>query len=279
MKIIYSFMLGASMLTQLCTYAQTDTTHQFTDSTKHTLTASDTLIRYRINATYLKSVFGDLGYTVARPAHWKGRDFAKLGGVLGGAGLLMIGDYSIKQVFLANRQHFWTSVTNEIEPFGNAYSPYLVGGMYLAGVISGNRNLEHASLMTAKSLVISTLVYVSAKVIIRRGRPTYYDTPFSYEPPFTGDKKHTSFPSGHMLTVTSVATSLAEIYGKDHPWVPWVTYSIAGLTGVTRLYQNRHWSSDVWIGASLGYFVTKGIYRHQRQMEHKKALKAIAMAR
>jgi membrane-associated phospholipid phosphatase len=279
LKIIYSFMLGASMLTQLCTYAQTDTTHQFTDSTKHTLTASDTLIRYRINATFLKSVFTDLGYTVARPAHWKGRDFAKLGGVLGGAGLLMIGDYSIKQVFQSNRQHFWTSVTNEIEPFGNAYSPYLVGGMYLAGVISGDRNLEHASLMTAKSLVISTLVYVSAKVIIRRGRPTYYDTPFSYEPPFSQDKKHTSFPSGHMLTVTSVATSLAEIYGKDHPWVPWVTYSIAGLTGVTRLYQNRHWSSDVWIGASLGYFVTKGIYRHQRQMEHKKALKAIAMAR
>ena len=279
MKIIYGFMLGTSMLTQLCTYAQTDTTHQFTDSTKHTLTASDTLIRYRINATFLKSVFTDLGYTVARPAHWKGRDYAKLGGVLGGAGLLMIGDYSIKQVFLANRQHFWTSVTNEIEPFGNAYSPYIVGGMYLAGVISGNRNLEHSSLMTAKSLVISTLVYVTAKSILRRGRPTYYDTPFSYEPPFSMDKKHTSFPSGHMLTVTSVATSLAEIYGKDHPWVPWVTYSIAGLTGVTRLYQNRHWSSDVWIGASLGYFVTKGVYRHQRQMEHKKALKAIAMAR
>lgn len=279
MKIIYGLMLGASLLTQLRSYAQTDTTQQHTDSTRHTLTASDTLIRYRINATYLKSIFGDLGYTVARPAHWKGRDFAKLGGVLGGAGLLMIGDYSIKQVFLSNRQTFWTSVTNEIEPFGNTYSPFFVGGMYLAGVISGNRNLEHGSLMTAKSLVISTLVYVTAKSILRRGRPTYYDTPFSYEPPFSQDKQHTSFPSGHMLTVTSVATSLAEIYGKEHPWVPWVTYSIAGLTGVTRLYQVRHWSSDVWIGASLGYFVTKGIYRHQRLMEQKKAQKALAMAR
>src|SRR4051812_30231438 len=115
-------MLGASLLTQLSTYAQTDTTQQLKDSTKHTLTASDTLIRYRINGTFLKSIFTDLGYTVARPAHWKGKDFAKFGAVLGGAGLLMVGDYSIKQVFLSNHQHFWTSVTNEIEPFGNAYS-------------------------------------------------------------------------------------------------------------------------------------------------------------
>jgi membrane-associated phospholipid phosphatase len=79
-----------------------------------------------------------------------------------------------------------------------------------------------------------------------------------------------------MLTVTSVATALAEAYGKDHPWVPWVTYSIAGLTGVTRMYQNRHWSSDIWIGASLGYFVTKGVFKNHRQQEHKKAMAALA---
>ncbi|SFD52427.1 PAP2 superfamily protein [Chitinophaga sp. CF118] len=280
MKIIYSFILGVSLFAHLSSYAQADTTLLHTDSTKHTLTAADTLIRYRLNGTYLRSVWGDLKYSVARPAHWQGRDFAKLGGVLGVAGLLMISDYSVKQVFVHNQQQFWTSVTNEIEPFGNAYSPFLVGGMYLAGVVTHDRKLEHGSLMTAKSLVISTLIYVTAKSVIRRGRPAYYDTPFSYDPPFTTGKEHTSFPSGHMLTVTSVATSLAEIYGKDHPWVPWVTYSIAGLTGVTRMYQNRHWSSDVWIGASLGYFVTKGIYRHHRQQEQKKAtLAAMAAAR
>jgi membrane-associated phospholipid phosphatase len=50
------------------------------------------------------------------------------------------------------------------------------------------------------------------------------------------------------------------------------------MTGVTRLYQDRHWSSDVWVGASLGYFVTKSVFRHHRDLEHKKALKAMAAA-
>jgi len=286
LKIIYTLVLGAALFIQLNAHAQTDTTkisdtEDITppDSSKHTLTASDTLIRYRMNSVFLLSTWRDLKFIVSRPAHWQGRDFKRLGLVLGGAGALMTVDYSIKQVMMHNQQNFWTSVTNQIEPFGNAYSPYLVGAMYVTGVIAKDRKLEHASVMTAKSLVISTLIYVTAKSIIRRGRPSYYDTPFSYDPPFTTFKQRTSFPSGHMLTVTSVATSLAEIYGKEHPWVPWVTYGIAGLTGITRLYQNRHWSSDVWVGASLGYFVTSSIFRRHRALEHKKALAALATAR
>jgi membrane-associated phospholipid phosphatase len=272
-------MLGALVLTQLCVRAQTDTAHLYTDSTaakQYTLSASDTTIRYRINKKFIGSLFTDLAYEVSRPAHWHGKDFKRLGLVVGGAGLLATSDYTIKTLLIHNQTNFMTSVTNQIEPFGNAYSPYLIGGMYLIGVIAHDRKLESASLMTAKSVLISTLIYVTAKSVIRRGRPAYGDDPFSFDPAFSMNKTHTSFPSGHMLTVTTVATSLAELYGKEHPWVPWVTYTIAGLTGVTRMYQNRHWSSDVWIGASLGYFVTKSIFRHHRMLEHQKAVKLMA---
>lgn len=239
------------------------------------LTEEDTAISYRVNGTYLKSIWTDFKYTVARPAHWEKRDFVRLGIVVGTAGTLMaVGDWEIKHFLLRNRTAGWTSITNQVEPFGNAYSPYLLGGLYLAGVIAKDRKLENAGLMSAKSLLISTLIYTTVKSIVRRGRPAYYDSPFEYNRPFTMDKFHTSFPSGHMNTVTTVATALAEIYGPKHPWVPWVSYTIAIATGATRMYQTRHWSSDVWIGASLGYFVTKSVFRHQREMEHKKALAA-----
>jgi membrane-associated phospholipid phosphatase len=281
LKILQTLTLCGVLLVQLKANAQTDTTDlHYTDSTKtreeHTLTAADTTIRYRINGAYLGSIWSDLKYTVARPAHWQKKDFVKLGVVLGTAGGLLAVDYEVKHLFLRNHTNFWNSVTGQIEPFGNAYSPYLVGGMYVAGVITHNRKLEHTSLMTAKSLLISTLIYTFAKSVVRRGRPTYYDDPLVFNAPFSMDKYHTSFPSGHMLTVTSVATALAEAYGEEHPWVPWVTYSIAILTGTTRLYQERHWGSDVWLGASLGYFVTKGIFKRQRQLEHKKAMAALA---
>lgn len=291
MKIRCTLPVCALLLLNMHAGAQTDTTHLSTDSTsaspeKDTISlftdaslqqgavTTDTTIRYRINGHYLGSMWRDLKYTVARPAHWQGRDFARMGAIVGGAALLTAFDYEIKQVFTHNQQNFWTSVTRQIEPFGNSYSPYLLGGMYLAGVITHDRQLEHGSLMAAKSLAISTLIYVTIKSAIRRGRPTYYDSPFEFQPPYSSDRRHTSFPSGHTLTVTTVATALSELYGKDHPWVPWVAYSIAGLTGITRLYENRHWSSDIWIGASLGYFVTKSIFRHHKELERKKALAA-----
>lgn len=281
MKILYSLSLCGVLLLHLNANAQSDTTaSQITDTTntreEPTLTAADTAIRYRINGTYLASIWSDLKYTVSRPAHWQKKDFTKLGIVLGTAGGLLAVDYEVKQFFLRNHTSFWNSVTNQVEPFGNAYSPYLVGGMYVAGVISHNRKLEHTSLMTAKSLLLSTLLYTFTKSVVRRGRPTYYDDPLVFNAPFSMDKYHTSFPSGHMLTVTTVATALAEAYGEEHPWVPWVTYTIAIMTGTTRLYQERHWSSDVWLGASLGYFVTKGIFKRHRQLEHKKAMQALA---
>ncbi|MBO9727275.1 MAG: phosphatase PAP2 family protein [Chitinophaga sp.] len=257
-------------------HGQSDST-AVTDSVVTHIQATDTLIRYRINGAYLGSIWQDLKYTVARPAHWEKRDYIRLGVITGATGILLGSDYGIKQFFIHHQSNFVTSVTDQIEPFGNAYSPYLVAGMYVAGVIAHDRNLEHGGLMAAKSLIISTVIYATIKSIVRRGRPTYYDSPFTFEPPFSKDKQHTSFPSGHSLTVMTVATAMAELYGKDHPWVPWVAYSIAGLTGITRLYENRHWSSDVLIGLSLGHFVTKSIFRHHRELEHKKAMQLLTL--
>lgn len=279
----FSYCCLALMIPMFST-AQTDSSRvnsdslQLSNTTDTTIHAvPDSVIRYRINGTYLKSIVEDLRYTVSRPAHWKSKDFTRLGVVLGVTGGLMLADYEIKRAFQLNQTKFFNSVAHEIEPLGNAYSPYLILGMYAVGVVTKNRNLEHASLMTTKSLLISTLLYTTAKVIIRRERPSFTDNTANYDPPFTGDKKHTSFPSGHMLTVTTVATALAEIYGEDHPWVPWVTYSLAGLTGLSRLYHNRHWSSDVWIGASLGYFVTKTVFKHQRQRSKKGTYNPLAV--
>ncbi|TWI86565.1 phosphatase PAP2 family protein [Chitinophaga japonensis] len=247
-------------------YVPGDTLHTAAPATDTIWPVPDSIINYRINGAYLRSYVDDFKFIVGRPARWTSKDLTRLGIVLGATGLLMAGDHEIKQFFSGNRTKSINSVSGQIEPFGNTYGPLLLGGMYLAGVVTRERPLEHASLMATKSLIISTLFYTATKAIIRRQRPAFTNDPFSYNAPFSMDKRFTSFPSGHMHTVMTIATALAEVYGKDHPWVPWVAYSIAGLTGVSRLYDNRHWSSDVWIGASLGYFVTKTVFKRHRQL-------------
>ncbi|PUZ20757.1 phosphatase PAP2 family protein [Chitinophaga costaii] len=241
--------------------------------TTGSVTAADTTNLYCINEVYLRSIWQDLKYTVARPAHWQQKNWLQFGAVAAGAGLLIGADHSVKQFFIHNQTTAVTSITNQIEPWGNAYSPYLVGAAYMAGMILHDRKLESGSLMAAKSLLISTAIYTAIKSVVRRGRPTYFNDNLNFKPPFTRDKYHTSFPSGHSNTVITVATAIVELYGKDHPWVPWVAYSVAGLTGVTRMYQNRHWSSDVLVGMALGHFVTQSVFRHQRAKEHKLVMK------
>jgi membrane-associated phospholipid phosphatase len=67
-----------------------------------------------------------------------------------------------------------------------------------------------------------------------------------------------SFPSGHTACAFSVATIVADEY-RDHPAIPVISYSIATLTGLSRINDNAHWASDVFFGAAIGYFTSKSL--------------------
>ena len=58
-----------------------------------------------------------------------------------------------------------------------------------------------------------------------------------------------SFPSGHTATVFMTATMLHKEYGHRSPWYSIGAYTVATVTGVTRQLNNRHWMSDVMVGA------------------------------
>lgn len=228
-----------------------------------TLTGKDSAALYysRLNGKYFKSIWTDFRYVVARPAHWQGRDWAKFALITGTAGTLMVtaADQNLKHYLQNNQKTYLTEAGKYIEPFGNHYPPIFITGLYLTGVITHNRRLEDLSLAITRSVVISTALYVTSKELIRRQRPVRTDNSLDFVAPFKG-KDHTSFPSGHSNTIFSIATAFSEEF-KEHKWVPWVAYSVATLTAATRLYQNRHWGSDILIGASLGHFVTKGVYK------------------
>ncbi|HVG41430.1 MAG TPA: phosphatase PAP2 family protein [Chitinophagaceae bacterium] len=216
---------------------------------------------YRINKRYFSSIWDDFKQVAVSPLHWQGKDWAKFGVVMGGAAILTAtADKPVKRMMLRNQKPAFKSVTDVFEPLGNRFGPLFITGMYLTGVISGNRRIEHASLSITRSLLISTVIYTASKAIINRQRPVRTDNPYDFRLPFTKQAKtYTSFPSGHSNTIFSIATACALEF-KNQKWVPFVAYSIATLTAVSRVYQNRHWTSDILVGASLGHFITKKVY-------------------
>ena len=61
-----------------------------------------------------------------------------------------------------------------------------------------------------------------------------------------------SFPSGHTATSLMTATMLHKEYGWRSPWWSIGGYTVAAVTGVSRIMNNAHWMSDVVAGAAIG---------------------------
>lgn len=69
-----------------------------------------------------------------------------------------------------------------------------------------------------------------------------------------------SFPSGHTATAFAGATFLWEEYKDKSVWIGVAGYAIATGTGLFRIYNNRHWLTDVAAGAGIGILSTKIAY-------------------
>lgn len=66
-----------------------------------------------------------------------------------------------------------------------------------------------------------------------------------------------SFPSGHTATAFTAATIMHKEYGLTRsPWWSILGYGCATTTGIMRTLNNRHWISDVLVGAGIGVIST-----------------------
>jgi membrane-associated phospholipid phosphatase len=61
-----------------------------------------------------------------------------------------------------------------------------------------------------------------------------------------------SFPSGHTANAFLGATILAKEYSDKSILIPIGGYTVAAATGFLRMANNRHWVSDVLVGAGVG---------------------------
>jgi membrane-associated phospholipid phosphatase len=78
--------------------------------------------------------------------------------------------------------------------------------------------------------------------------------------------RYVSFPSGHTANAFALATVVAMQY-RDEPWVPVLAYTVAASVGLSRMVLDRHWASDVLIGAVVGHFVSRLVVRNHRRRQ------------
>lgn len=225
----------------------------------------------RINKAYIKSGFLDTRDVFLSPIKWKSKQWITAGAIIGVTAVGFTQDLNIQDFFQRNR----SNLTNDIskfgfEPFGSGlYSMPIIGGLYIYGVLGENTRAKKVGMLGVKAFLISGAVNYVFKQAIHRHRPYQVEeelknnkimanTQYEWDGPFSSFE-YTSFPSGHTVAAFAVATIIASEY-KDHSWVPVLSYTLATLTGLSRINDNKHWGSDVLIGAALGWGMGKLIY-------------------
>ncbi len=63
-----------------------------------------------------------------------------------------------------------------------------------------------------------------------------------------------SFPSGHTSVAFTGATALYLEYRDINPFIAYSGYGFSTATGLLRVTNNKHWLSDVLVGAGVGIF-------------------------
>ena len=71
---------------------------------------------------------------------------------------------------------------------------------------------------------------------------------------------YNSFPSGHTATAFAAAELLNQEFKHESLWYGYAGYAVATTTGILRMYNNKHWLSDVVAGAGFGMLSTKLTY-------------------
>lgn len=197
-----------------------------------------------------RAVFTDAALLFARPLHFTGRDWGTTVGVLATTGGLMVFDERIKTQYGKGGTDEQRPIVKWANTLGTPYPMLAVAvPLYVGGLLGDAPGLRVAGRHVVQSAMYAGLITTVAKVLIGRHRPFLNEGAFRYEGPTTHDEFN-SLPSGHTTAAFALCSTLAaEI---DNTWASIGLYSLAALTGAARIYTDRHWASDVFLGAAIG---------------------------
>lgn len=164
------------------------------------------------------------------------------------------------------------SVLDGIAAYGNPFgSPGVIGGsavLYGAGLIAKRPTVAAAGLRGLEAISISGVVTGGLKGLLGRARPEHSPrAPDSFQL-LRGQREGGDFqsmPSGHATAAFAFATAVTLEVRRRAPrharWVGVLSYASALSTAYARMHDDRHWLSDVVVGAGVGSVTAAAIHR------------------
>lgn len=224
-----------------------------------------------LSKSYLKSYWHSGLTVLGQPLHYDWKDWSVFGGIATATTLAFVYD---DEIFNYIDKTFTNSQSNTISQYSDIYGEELfivpsIALTYGIGAIAKDTRLKNMSLATLQSFIFAELASAGIKVLTCRERPDANSqqptaNSQSWLGPFATFES-TSFVSGHSTRAFALATTVAGFY-PEKKWVGIVSYSLATMSSVGRVISKEHWTSDVIVGAALGYFIGRGVVKFNEKI-------------
>lgn len=226
--------------------------------------------------TFFKCVFQDLGKILTSPFRMKGKDFLIWGGTALVTGVLIANDEEIyREIKEFQGKNQWVSdISPTVTKLGlGEWNLGIAGAFYLGGLLLKDRKAKETARLTLMTFIHTGIVVQLGKHLTGRQEPKWENGIDRWAGPAGFFKRYKegqishydAFPSGHTITIFGTATVIAEMYKKTI-WVPVLSYSLAAMCGLSRITEDTHWLSDVFLGAILGYAIGKYIVKRRNRL-------------
>lgn len=163
-------------------------------------------------------------------------------------GITSLGNDGLKKINYELKENIWTDRPHKLIHADNylMLTPAItVYGLNAIG-IKGKNNFKDRTMILLISNIFQNTTVFTIKKLSHQLRPD--------------GSNYNSFPSGHTATAFTSAEFLYQEYKNVSPWYGVAGYAMAATTGFLRMYNNKHWFSDVVAGAGIGIASVKITY-------------------
>jgi hypothetical protein len=154
--------------------------------------------------------------------------------------------------------NFKTSADNYLQ-----YAPMVAAYVLSFSGVKGKHDLANQTALLVKTEILLTAFTEPLKYATHVQRPD-------------GSNYH-SFPSGHTTQAFAAAAFLDKEYRHISVWISIGGYTVASAVGAMRILNNKHWDSDVLMGAGIGILSTNLVYLTHQNRWGKKGTKTTLM--
>lgn len=213
--------------------------------------------RCRAGEGPVRETLSSAGSVLSSPLRLDAAGARWLGGIAAGGLLVYSCDGQIRHVASKNQSSSNDNLASGLEKFGNG--GYELGLVGLYGGLSyafGSRYGTRTAVLAAESFLAANAAGTIVKYSAGRARPYAGDGKRRFTP-FRFKSARTSFPSGHTTSAFAVASVFARRFAS--PAVGITAYALAAGTALQRVYDDKHWASDVFAGAALGTAVGRWV--------------------